>query len=919
MNTLYLAGHSVERIVLLALAGMFLVAGVVFYRRWRALRRFHEMALDLFCIADFDGYFRWVNPAWERTLGWKSEELLGRPYVEFVHPDDRDRTTNEARAIAEGHETEYFENRYRHRDGSWRWLSWKAVTSSNEGRIYGVAHDITRRKDAEDSLREKEERLRTLIDSIQDYAIFMLDRKGRITTWNPGAQRVKGYSDAEIIGQPFARFFPPEDIAAGKPEELLQAAATVGRAEDEGWRVRGDGSRFWTHGVITCIRDATGNLRGFSKITRDLTARKQMEEALRESESRYRALFNDSPFAMWTFDPKALRFLQVNEAAIRQYGYSRDEFRSMTLPDIRPADEISRVDEVRQQPHPDDDRFGIWKHRKKNGEIIDVEIYSHQIGEEDSTVELVIAVDITERLEAERLIAEQTRALILSRKEAERANRLKSQFLASMSHELRTPLNSILGFSELLEDEIPGPLNDKQKRYLGHIRSGGKHLLDLINDILDLSKIEAGQLELNIEEFRVSAALREVLDLIRPLAMKKRQQLKSVARDALTVRGDRTRFKQIVYNLLSNAVKFTPEKGTIALDAIAKGDFVRLSVTDTGIGIGAEDLKVVFDEFRQVGDTTKGVKEGTGLGLAIVRRLVEQQGGEVWVESELGKGSRFSFTLPTGLSDGEQTEMASVPAVGQSRTKPLVLVVDDELPARELLSNYLVPNGIEVAMAASSREAVAKAKALQPSAITLNMLMPGKSGWETLSDLKRNPYTRAIPVIIVSIVDNKQLGFALGASEYLVKPVSREVLLAAVRNHVSTEALSKVLVADDDPATLKFIGEILAAAGIQTVLVSNGHEAIHVLSEQRVSAILLDLLMPGMDGFEVLRSMKEHPKWRNIPVLVLTAKDLTDSEVQELDHETRAWFRKSEMTREALLQEIRDVIAPTKTVEGGVQ
>jgi signal transduction histidine kinase len=303
-----------------------------------------------------------------------------------------------------------------------------------------------------------------------------------------------------------------------------------------------------------------------------------------------------------------------------------------------------------------------------------------------------------------------------------------------MSHELRTPLNAIIGFSGLLAEDHTGALNEKHKRFVGHIKHGADHLLQLINDILDLSKIESGMLELRSESFNVAAAMPEVLSIIRPLAMVKKIQIEHSPVD-LSVFADRVRFKQILYNLLSNAVKFTPEGGKIQVECTTEDNLVSISVVDTGVGIRAEDQQLIFEEFRQVGETTRGVKEGTGLGLAITKHLVEQQGGRVRVKSELGKGSRFTFTLPAGhdvprVTSALDTQAlsAKLPSPG---AKPLILIVDDEPPARELLASYLEPAGYSVATVASGAEAIEAAQRLRPTVITLDILMPGGSGFES--------------------------------------------------------------------------------------------------------------------------------------------------------------------------------------------
>src|ERR1700693_6402297 len=388
---------------------------------------------------------------------------------------------------------------------------------------------------------------------------------------------------------------------------------------------------------------------------RDITARRRAEQLLQESEERHRKLFDNNPHPTWVFDRETLRFLAVNDAAVRKYGYSSDEFLKMTIKDIRPPEDVPALLESVGSVREGNEGSGIWRHRRKDGTNIDVEITSYALSFADRAAEVVVAVDVTQRKrdEAEKRkfidkLAASNQELELRNREVERATRLKSKFLASMSHELRTPLNAIVGFSDLLADGTPGELNDKQKRFVNHIKQGSAHLLQLINDILDLSKIEAGQLELRTEEFLVRDALPEVLSTIHPLAMAKNIRVEQKVDSNSLVKSDRVRFKQILYNLLSNAVKFTPKAGLITIECVDVRDFVRVSVTDTGIGMRAEDQAVVFEEFRQVEGNTDTANEGTGLGLAITKRLVEQQGGKISLESEPGKGSRFTFTLPMG-------------------------------------------------------------------------------------------------------------------------------------------------------------------------------------------------------------------------------------------------------------------------------
>jgi PAS domain S-box-containing protein len=668
-------------------------------------------------------------------------------------------------------------------------------------------------------------------------------------------------------------------------------------------------------------------------LLKDITARRRAEHLLQESEERHRKLFDNNPHPTWVFDRETLRFLAVNAAAVRKYGYSSDDFLKMTIKDIRPPEDVPVLLDSVGRVRDGNESIGIWRHRRKDGTNIDVEITSYALSFADRAAEVVVAVDVTQRKrdEAEKRqfidkLAVSNQELELRNREVERATRLKSKFLANMSHELRTPLNAIVGFSDLLADETPGELNGKQKRFVNHIKQGSAHLLQLINDILDLSKIEAGHLELRCEDFQLKDALPEVLSTIRPLAMIKNIQVQQKLKTDLSVYADRVRFKQVLYNLLSNAVKFTPKDGRIEIDCVEKGNEVCISVTDTGIGIRFEDQAVVFEEFRQVDGNTDTANEGTGLGLAITKRLVEQQGGKISLQSEPGKGSRFTFTLPVGSSITSSKSLPvngpaplNIAAAGGGR-KPLILVVDDEVPARELIASYL-ESEYRIVMAESGAEVVQKARQLRPDAITLDVLMPGGNGFETLVALQKTPETANIPIIIVSIVDQKQVGFALGAADYLVKPIRKPVLLETIRKHVplQTDDDAAILLVDDDPKTLELLEETLRSAGYETQSVQSGARALEVLSSKLVSAVLLDLLMPGMDGFEVIRHVRGQATLKELPILVMTAKTLAQEEIALLSRETQALFQKNGSWRQQLLVEVGRVVQGRKRAKAAGQ
>ncbi len=512
--------------------------------------------------------------------------------------------------------------------------------------------------------------------------------------------------------------------------------------------------------------------------------------------------------------------------------------------------------------------------------------------------------------------------------ESNHANRLKSKFLATMSHELRTPLNAIVGFSDLMDSETTGTLNEKQRRFVNHIKQGSAHLLQLINDILDLSKIEAGQLELRCQNFTVEDALPEVLSTIRPLAMARTVEVRQHLQTGRMVYADRVRFKQILYNLLSNAVKFTPEQGTVSIDSVERGDVVEISVSDTGIGIRPEDQLLVFEEFRQIERASNEVVEGTGLGLAITKRLVEQQDGRISLRSELGKGSCFTFSLPLAKGAPSNAKPALPAAVKATAIptfrprlangKPLILIVDDEVSARELLSSYLEPE-YRTAMAESGASALKKVRELKPDAITLDVLMPGGSGFETLVALRKTREAANTPIIIASIVDHKRVGFALGAADYLIKPIHKTVLLESLRRHLLLRAneQASILAVDDDPATLELVSLALGSAGYEVQGVNSGKKALELLSKNSVNAILLDLLMPGMDGFELIRHIRQASALKELPIFVMTASTLAPEDLRFLQRQTQAFIHKGGSWREQLIVEIRRLVRDSKAMAAG--
>ncbi|MGH9632486.1 MAG: hybrid sensor histidine kinase/response regulator, partial [Bryobacteraceae bacterium] len=473
-------------------------------------------------------------------------------------------------------------------------------------------------------------------------------------------------------------------------------------------------------------------------------------------------------------------------------------------------------------------------------------------------------------------------------------------------HELRTPLHTIIGFAELLSEGLEGPLGDKQLRFVNHILRDGRHLLELINDILDLSKIEAGRLELKIEHFEWTGALAEVIATIQPQAVAKGVTLSATEIAPYPLYADRVRFKAILYNLLSNAVKFTPSGGRVWVEAAVQDQVLVLSVRDTGIGITIDQQARIFDKFYQAGMTTKGVREGTGLGLAITKHFVERHGGSITVESTPGHGSSFNVMIPLNRRDVEArpAQLSDVP------TKPLVLIVDADAAARELMVDYLEHHGYRTEVAGSSDEGLRKARSLRPDAITLDLLIPGAEGWKTMRELRSDPQTLGIPVLLVSRTDAKQDATASGPVAYLVKPVDCELLLNMLRRHVRARPGNppKILVVDDEQSSLQLLQEVLGRAGYIPILNSSGRDALETLAKTHVSAAVVDLMMPEMNGFEFILRLKENPRLEDLPLLVLTAKELSGQDFEVLRKETKAIFLKGATWREDLVSQLRKLV-----------
>ena len=530
----------------------------------------------------------------------------------------------------------------------------------------------------------------------------------------------------------------------------------------------------------------------------------------------------------------------------------------------------------------------------------------------------------TRDLEQEIVNHMRTEAELERAKEAaEAANVAKSQFLANMSHELRTPLNAIIGYSEMLQEEAEDEGLEGFTPDLARIHAAGKHLLALINDILDLSKIEAGRMELYLERFEVGTLISDVTTTVQPLVEKNGNRLTTRLGEGLgAMHADLTRVRQCLFNLLSNASKFA-EQGEITLEVSRvpgeEREQMIFRVSDTGIGMTPEQMGRLFQSFTQADASTTRKYGGTGLGLAITRRFCEMMGGEIAVESEPGKGSTFTLRIPDEvIAPAPKAEIAAM-AVEPVRRLGLdkVLVIDDDSTTRELLSRFLVKEGSDPVTAASGEEGLRLAAQVRPAAITLDALMPGMDGWAVLAALKADPHLAAIPVIVVTMLEDRSLGYALGAADYLTKPVDRERLAAVL--HKFHRDHGRILVVEDDEPTRTLLVRTLEQDGWRTEEAEDGRVALECVARCRPALILLDLMMPEMDGFTFLEELRRQGSGERIPVIVVTAKDLTEEDCARLNGWVERIFRKGAHSRDELLREVGDLVRELVPVQGAAE
>ncbi|MDX6546954.1 MAG: two-component system, sensor histidine kinase and response regulator [Gaiellales bacterium] len=782
-----------------------------------------------------------------------------------------------------------------------------------------------------------------LLAETRDYAIFMLDVEGNVATWNAGAQRFKGYTAEEILGRHISVFYPPEDIASGKPGRELKSAIADGRMEDEGWRVRKDGTRFWASVVLTALRDANGTLLGLGKVTRDLTE----QTLLREADARFRAIVDDAPIGMALIAPDG-RWLRVNEALVEMTGYSETELLSRTFKDITHLDDVdASAEHIRRLLAGETTKIEMEKrYLRADGRTIWVQLSVSLVrGRADAPVQLVAQIqDISQRKHSQETLA-------AAHEQAVEASRLKSAFVANMSHEIRTPLNGVIGMAGLLLDS---GLNDEQREYTEAVRTSADALMSVIEGILDFSKIEAGKLELDKQVFDVRELVDSACAMLATQAADRDIELMCWAesRVAQCVYGDGPRLRQILVNLLTNALKFTSE-GEVVLHVtehrMGERPGLRFEVRDTGIGIDRSAITWIFDSFAQADGSTTRRYGGTGLGLSISKRLVELMGGQIGVESIPGKGSTFWFTVAVETAESSQG------AIEPTRPRNVrMLVVDDNQTNLAILEHQIAAWDMTCTKASNARAALvilrAAAKSLRPyGLVVLDSKMPQMSGVQLATAIRSDRSLDGIRLLMLtSSGTGRAAAREAGVDGFVTKPVRQTALLGEIMRVLDTSVSRppdrqpaagvdrtdvarrpSVLVAEDNPINQLVARRLLEKRGCQVDIASDGRDALDRHAHGHYEIIFMDCQMPALDGYQTTveirtREGSEH----HTPIIAMTAQTMKGDRERCLTAGMDDYLSKpldATLLDEVLLRTLRPVqsrpdagSAPSEVVESGV-
>ncbi|HVB82238.1 MAG TPA: response regulator [Candidatus Binataceae bacterium] len=876
---------------------------------------------------DLDGTILAWNEGARRIYGYGAKDIIGQNASLLHHPED----------VAQGKRRAILDEV--RRNGKWsgelRQVRENGSTFTAQVSIMQrcdplgaplgftmISQDFRQAHRILDQLKESHEYNRGLIESNID-ALVVTDACGVITDVNLQMCAVTGLERTELVGTPCKDYFTdPKRAADGVRLVLAQGQVTNYELTI---RARDGKETMVSYSAMT-YRGEDGRPRGVFAAANDLTARKLMEEQIRNQNDKLaetaeflnNVLESSTGYSIIAMDLEG-NVLAWNEGARRNYGYTAEEVvgkKDSRLLHTAADIQSGRVAALFETATRTGKAEGVFERIRKNGKpftaAVSITLRRDVVGSPIGFV--LISKDITDQKRLEEQLRRKNEELEAQNSRVQEASRLKSEFLANMSHELRTPLNSIIGFSELIHDSKVGKVTARQKEYVGDVLTSARHLLQLINDVLDLSKVESGKMEFFPELIDPTELVRETRDIMRTLVARKRLHLQVEIDSSLKpIVLDPGKLKQVLFNFLSNAIKFTPEEGhmTIAMRSDGLDDFI-VEVRDTGIGIEPDDIERLFVEFQQLDASASKKYQGTGLGLALTRRIVEAQGGEVGVTSVPGEGSVFFARLPrmqprAPMSGGGPAML--VPRALEAGRR-VVLVIEDNGSDRSFLIETLERAGYAVEAAATGADALRMLVARHYDVITLDLMLPDMSGWDILRRIRESDTNREVPVVIASVLADQGIGVGFSIHDFIEKPIDSARLLETLdRAGVTPRERSRVLLVDDDEQALKLYEVAVRDAGFATVACTSAEAALGAVAKQVPDLVVLDLIMPDIDGFEFLRRFRAMKGARTTPVIVLTAKEPARDELEALNATARTVVRKGAGSVEALLTEVKAALA----------